>query len=317
MSIMNATRIRMQPPQQTSTCPLCCEENLSASGVILSACQHRSCKSCLTKWIEREEASGQATPPTCPFCRATVAKKDIFKILGRPFKPRGAHTNAPNGNGDEVDELTLHWINDYTVPCRGCGSRIEKESGCDLIECLCGYRFCYGCGVAGGMCGCNPNHDFLDDHDYLADALVRDDAGRVDLRSCILRRKVRADRQKERGEELYAEQERWAYMEEKVAICTSNGRWMFSSVKSAGCIAMLANQLRGELIFNKEAHKSRSRDIDIDQPCDNSWLFLRRGAEIRAMKQLLDRDDVRWSRLYQEKKKSTRGQASPHERRGF
>ena len=31
----------------------------------------------------------------------------------------------------------------------------------NLIECLCGYRFCYQCNSPGGRCECNQGHGFL------------------------------------------------------------------------------------------------------------------------------------------------------------
>lgn len=79
-----------------------------------------------------------------------------------------------------------------------------------------GYRFCYGCGGAAGTCGCNsPNHRSLNEREYVADAPVRDDDGRVDLRSCILRRTLRADRKERRANNAYEEQEGWTYYIQK------------------------------------------------------------------------------------------------------
>lgn len=148
--------------------------------VTLSACRHRSCKSCMAKWIEREEASGQDSC-SCPFCRSTIVRDDLLAILGRPFQPRQAsldQASSSNNEEQQMDDLTRQWMSEHTVPCRGCGSLIEKESGCDLIECLCGFRFCYSCGKQGGVCGCNPNHHFLNERNYIDDAPVR--VGRSD-----------------------------------------------------------------------------------------------------------------------------------------
>lgn len=120
-----------------SICPLCYEVDISISSttarVTLSKCNHRSCKSCLARWIEREESSGQDKPPTCPFCRIVIDEKDVIGVLGRPFRRRETMSGNRLIMGD-VDEFTQQWIYEHTVPCRGCGSRIEKESGCDLIE---------------------------------------------------------------------------------------------------------------------------------------------------------------------------------------
>jgi hypothetical protein len=145
-------------------CPLCCDESLTSTvAVVLSACQHRSCETCLVRWMEREESSGRDAGPTCPFCRVAICEGDVMRILGRPFHPCTGAAVREATDDDEIDELTLHWINQNTVPCANCWFRIEKEDGCDLMECLCGYRFCYKCGAAGGVCNCNPGHVFLSD----------------------------------------------------------------------------------------------------------------------------------------------------------
>ena len=128
----------------------------STASVILLTWHHHSCHACLSKWIENKEESGRQTIlPICPFCRSNISKEDVIMILGRPFQPRETGANDPNGD-DEIDKLTLHWINKHTVPCRGCGSLIEKAGGCDKIEWLCVYRFCYHCGSPGAGVGVTP-----------------------------------------------------------------------------------------------------------------------------------------------------------------
>lgn len=164
------TRIKKLLPSTDTTissCPLCFEEtdSRSPSGnnvVVLSTCKHHSCRTCLVKWIQKEEASGQTKPPTCPFCRSSICNKDVQVVLGRPFKPRQPRAEA-SFDDDEMDDLTMQWLGEHTVPCRGCGSHIEKKDGCNLLECLCGFRFCYGCGAVGGDCECNPDHWFEGD----------------------------------------------------------------------------------------------------------------------------------------------------------
>mmetsp|Transcript_10105 Transcript_10105/g.18206 ORF Transcript_10105/g.18206 Transcript_10105/m.18206 type:complete len:331 (-) Transcript_10105:179-1171(-) len=279
-----------------SLCPLCYEEDLSAPptpGVILSTCRHHSCRACMVKWIEREEASGQARPPTCPFCRSTIIEEDVLTILGRPFQPRQATANNPNGD-DEIDELTLQWINEHTLPCGGCGSLIEKESGCDLIECLCGYRFCFSCGVAGGECPCNPGHIFPDDasslnDEYIPHAPIMDGSGRVDLRSCIRRREVSSKRMKKRSEELY----RWEYSEKNAAVCTSNGRWLFTPARDTRCILMLTQQLSYDSSRDGRVCHRRASRRQCNTTRDTSWLFLCEGADYREMQRLFFKYEVR------------------------
>mmetsp|Transcript_37957 Transcript_37957/g.79997 ORF Transcript_37957/g.79997 Transcript_37957/m.79997 type:complete len:164 (-) Transcript_37957:222-713(-) len=150
-----------QQPMEPFLCPLCCEHDLSptaSSGVTLSSCGHRSCKTCLIKWIEKEETSGQLTPPTCPFCRSPISESDASKVMGRTLQPRNAIAAQKNGE-ENIDDLTLQWLNEQTVLCPGCSSRVQKDGGCNHVTCLCGYNFCYSCRGSGssfeGRCGCN------------------------------------------------------------------------------------------------------------------------------------------------------------------
>jgi hypothetical protein len=77
----------------TPLCPICCEED---AAVVLSACQHRSCRACLVRdvlWSAHErgsfvrESSGRDTGPTCPFCRMAIHDGDILRVMGRTFCP--------------------------------------------------------------------------------------------------------------------------------------------------------------------------------------------------------------------------------------
>mmetsp|Transcript_23187 Transcript_23187/g.37634 ORF Transcript_23187/g.37634 Transcript_23187/m.37634 type:complete len:434 (-) Transcript_23187:147-1448(-) len=299
---MDATALLAEEEDTSlSLCTLCCEKYISASSsecVVLSSCHHRSCRSCLCKWIKKEEASGQTTPPTCPFCRSAIGEEDVLVILGRLFQPREKLASHPEGDG-EIDELTLHWINEHTVPCGACGSLIEKTDGCDKIECLCGYRFCYSCGLPGGNCGCDPGHSFLNDDEYIPDAPVRDGSGNVDIRSCILRRKIRWLREYRRDGREEEEWDRWDCSGNNAATCTSNGRWIFSSKKHTGCISMLFHQIGYEKVhyerqYNKEAQNNSNANHEV------TWLFLHQGADIQALRQLLDRCDIQLRRLKHE-----------------
>lgn len=290
------------PPAASTTtlCPLCCEEDISEGSVacaVLSACRHRSCKACIVRWIEREEASGQATPPTCPFCRLVITEEDLLSVLGRPFQPRGLLTSGPSsGNGEEeVDDLTRQWLDEHTVPCGGCGSLIEKESGCDLIECLCGYRFCFSCKRPGGGCGCNIGHGFLGAREYISDDPIRDRSGRVDLKSCILRRRIRRSRMIGREKKERDAVDKWRYSSVNAQASTVNGRWLFSPKKNAGSVEMLEQQLG---IESKRGIRTLARceTQESSMQLDATWLFLPPGADVRAMNQFYSRETVRRGR---------------------
>ena len=92
------------PKQQQFVCYMCCDKVSTNESVILTACNHRSCKACTTKWIQKQEDSGQATIAPCPYCRASINDDDVIAILGRPFKQREALVRPDN---EEIDDLTL------------------------------------------------------------------------------------------------------------------------------------------------------------------------------------------------------------------
>ena len=286
-------------------CPLCCDDDLTpTAAVVLSACRHRSCGACLVRWMESEESSGRSdTGPTCPFCRVAICEGDVTRILGRPFHPRTGSAVHEATVDDVIDELTLHWINQNTVPCAFCGFRIEKEDGCDLMECLCGYRFCYKCGAAGGVCNCNPGHMFLSDLEgFIGAPIIRDENGQVDLPLCIRRRDVRRDRLNRWYEGL----DHWQYSEYFPSVCTFNGRWLFSSKRNSRCIAMLTHQLENERISYERFENYDCRDCDWQDSAEcpsvctfnGRWLFSSKGNSrcIAMLTQQLEHERVRGER---------------------
>lgn len=241
----------MKEAADVSTCTLCCEEKEASETCVLLGCYHRSCKECMVKWIEKEEASGRTTPPTCPFCRLMLSDEDALAILGRPFQPQ-CSSNLPDEA--EVDELTMQWLNGQTRQCRRCGARIEKidDDSCDMMECLCGYRFCYRCGSQDAACLCTPAyHHFWDNvldqfggdrSTPTQEAVLDADTGLIDLHGHIAHRKkehlaeiVRIERaERRRQEEL-----------ERGETHDLSAKWLFLSIRQG--YAMLAqDQVRWE-----------------------------------------------------------------------
>lgn len=143
------------------SCLVCYEEQEANAMYVLTRCSHESCRDCLKNWIEKTEMAGSRASPSCPFCRVEMTEKDTMTILGRSFEPAKA---ASPSDEEEMDELTVQWLQNQTTPCPHCGAHIEKEEGtCDMMECLCGFRFCYNCSSPGCQCSCTPaNHVFWD-----------------------------------------------------------------------------------------------------------------------------------------------------------
>jgi hypothetical protein len=112
----------------TPICPICLNEDLtSTAAVVLSACQHQSCRACLAGWI-REQSSGRNTGPSCPFCRVAICEEDVVKILGRV---------GGDGGG---------FLSDGGPPPRlGVANVDSTPSGC--LSCCCSFweGFCVFC----------------------------------------------------------------------------------------------------------------------------------------------------------------------------
>mmetsp|Transcript_3317 Transcript_3317/g.5554 ORF Transcript_3317/g.5554 Transcript_3317/m.5554 type:complete len:361 (+) Transcript_3317:97-1179(+) len=313
-----STIILLSIDQNQFECPICyididkstsssssSSSSSSTAGIVLTTCQHQSCTPCLVRWIEKEETLGQEAP-TCPICRVNIEDEDVRRIIGRSFEPRGKVMDE--ANSEEIDEFTLHWLNENTALCEGCGSRIEKESGCNLIECLCGYRFCYHCNAPGGRCECNEGHGFLGlewgSHEEYIIQPVRDSNGFVDLKSCIEQRRrklegewIRQNRYYQRQEQWEESEMFWGCMQPCEAIETCHGGWIFSRKTNQASMKMLTN------IFEAtETAWRRDMTPFSDMAVGSNWLFLQNGADLRALVQLQNRYDMhcmrtsRWCR---------------------
>mmetsp|Transcript_13466 Transcript_13466/g.21458 ORF Transcript_13466/g.21458 Transcript_13466/m.21458 type:complete len:341 (+) Transcript_13466:59-1081(+) len=280
-------------------CPICCEDD---ELVLLHACSHKSCKTCLTKWIEKEETSGPETA-SCPFCRVSLNGKDVYLIIGRQFKPREPATNKPSS--EEIDELTLEWINSQTKLCPGCGYRIEKDDGCNHMECICGYEFCFGCGQSSCDCLRDGAGDF-DNEGYYA---IRNNDGEVMLDACIRRTAVREERENLSEYRQHQVEERWTCCDSVLHL--SNGEWLFSPKHKSDSLKALYSGLNSDrfkaLVQARESKRQRlneeqwSRwDETRGSGCTSNgrWLFCSRASSrsVKMLGQQLCYEEVRAQR---------------------
>lgn len=145
---------RAKNPNTTMSllCAICCNVDISdaaSARVVLSACRHESCKSCLVRWIATEESTGTCEA-TCPFCRLSLTEHDVVAAMGRSFRPAAA--SSDRRDEATTDDLTRGWLMENTRACGRCGAHIEKAGGCNRMQCLCGWRFCYKCGRMNCWC---------------------------------------------------------------------------------------------------------------------------------------------------------------------
>ncbi|KAK1735766.1 hypothetical protein QTG54_013472 [Skeletonema marinoi] len=329
--IIMSTIISIDQDQDQFECPICyidididtsTSSSSSTAGIVLTTCQHQSCTPCLVRWIEKEETSGQEAP-TCPICRVDIEDEDVHQIIGRSFEPRGKIMDE--ANSEEIDEFTLHWLNENTALCEGCGSRIEKESGCNLIECLCGYRFCYHCNAPGGRCECNEGHGFLGlewgSHEEYIIQPVRDSNGFVDLKSCIEQRRrklegewIRQNRYYQRQEQWEESEMFWGCMQPCEAIETCHGGWIFSCKTNQASSQTLSNVFeaieRGEWIRQNRYYQRQEQWEESEmfwgcmQPCKaietchGRWIFSCKTnqASMKMLTNIFEATETAWRR---------------------
>jgi hypothetical protein len=80
--------------------------------------------------------------------RSRIKDDEVILDLGRSFQKKVGQPECV----DEIDELTLQWLQTRTALCPCCFSRVGKTDGCTHMTCLCGCEFCYGCGCIECSC---------------------------------------------------------------------------------------------------------------------------------------------------------------------
>lgn len=282
----------MPSTMKENLCAICCEEN-KPDLISLDQCSHTSCQGCLAQWIEKVESTGQTDLPGCPFCRVPLTLEETNEILGRPFQRASAMGAALGGADEEMDDLTRQWLNEQTKPCPRCGAWIEKiEGGCDMMECLCGYRWCYGCGAPGARCGCTPEtHSFWDNVlDRNAGSSPQREAplreGFVDLMAHIEKRKKQDQDEKLRKKRAVRRNEKareCQYLDE----VTSSAKWLFLPTQKA------TYRVLDQVMLQRKVQRERQRrkyDILEQQAfpqieASARWLFLPVMAAYRVLEQ--------------------------------
>ncbi len=201
-----------------------------------SCCRNRNsaCRACLLQWIYACMRCQRSR--SCPFCRSMLYDRDNLKIY-------------------DVDELTYRWLIKNVWLCSYCGyMRMQVQSGSS--DCLC------------------------------KNAPVKDKYGRVNMMHTLRRPVVQQERQKIR-DELYQE------CEDQNSYHVNMTAWLF--------LPDGTNRIMNQLSC-QEFRSRRRKLVDKEyreQTLHETWLFLRRGADIKAMQHLVMKENshVRAERL--------------------
>lgn len=121
-------------------CLVCADEGDAHEHVALS-CGHRFCRDCWAQYLGLKIAEGQVLRINCPASRCTLCvPEDVVRELVAPQAYDKYARFVTKSFVEDGDHLT--WC-----PAVGCGNAItsEQRRGGHLVECSCGYRFCFAC----------------------------------------------------------------------------------------------------------------------------------------------------------------------------
>ena len=120
------------------------------------------------------------------------------------------------------------------------------------------------------------------------------------MKSTIRRRKIRHERHKRQDEKEVEVEIRWYYTPRNAERCTSNGCWLFTPKSNEGSVTMLTQQYGFELMNDQRQSRMWNESTEQTSP-GTAWLFLQKGADIRALEQLFVKDIVQGRRNHERK----------------
>ena len=128
-----------------------------------------------------------------------------------------------------------------------------------MMECLCGYRFCYGCGSTNAECSCTPaHHNFWDnvldkfaDYSDPVQALVDEETGLINLRAHIIERKRQYRTEQVRFVRKIQRIRILQEQEEEMNDFTSSAKWLYCK-REVG-LRILEQQVQARKVRNLRA----------------------------------------------------------------
>lgn len=149
-----------------------------------------------------------------------------------------------------------------------------------MMECLCGYRFCFGCSSPGAECSCTPSHHFfwdniLDEPANRAAPVTADtdeSTGHIELRNHIQERK-RKDTQERVRKGRLDRRARLRREEQELDEATASASWLFCGTnKTSICMLHIQLNRRSVLARRRQTRLSRLCFLS-DAALRAPWLF--------------------------------------------
>ncbi|CAB9513859.1 ERGIC and golgi 2 [Seminavis robusta] len=136
-------------------CLICLEDNACTGFSLVqlndeSKCRHSVCRACLRHYLVQSE-NDRRTNANCPEpdCRAQMLQSVVEDILGRSYSPKvwiPGKVGEEKAQKEDPEESLERWLRENGAQqCLNCNVWITREEGCDAMQCLCGWRFCWEC----------------------------------------------------------------------------------------------------------------------------------------------------------------------------
>ena len=154
----------------------CCLDTQNARDTVILGCTHALCKTCHEQMIIYNPAPGTIINEAmcrCPVCRVVLddIRDNRLSAIIKSITTTGAEMPENpviiscrvcrdyyiEHAGCGQDPATLPILcpahrpreeNIKVVECPHCHAGVIRTSGCDVVTCQCGSKFCFGCGVA-------------------------------------------------------------------------------------------------------------------------------------------------------------------------
>lgn len=157
--VITQTALRSQPQSvaaytgdlEIPECTICLEAGSSHVRLRLS-CGHVFCRPCMKRYVQHEQREQRVA--CCPNCKHTLLRDELCVCLPDAEVDRliaGAAERVASTDGlQDEPPLDLPGLK----CCPNCNVRIEKNGGCNHMQCRCGHRFNWSDVPFAGKCDC-------------------------------------------------------------------------------------------------------------------------------------------------------------------
>lgn len=142
-------RAKDLPLKEPFVCDICCDDDPDMETVCV-ACGHRFCKTCYVHYLQQKiQNEGESRRIECPQdkCNVIVDEKTVEKLVDS--KTMAKYRTLLNRTFVDDNDF-LRWCPapdcEYAIECHIPSTSLT--SIVPTVQCACGYKFCFGCGLA-------------------------------------------------------------------------------------------------------------------------------------------------------------------------